>query len=367
MKVYTTLEVRSEHLINEMLLVDLGHTTIVSDHPDYMGGSGKGPSPGELVKGALAASAALEIGAAAERERLPIRSFRVGCGSTQESERFEGGPLPSKTFLSGFVLRVAVVGSLTTQQIDCIEHIARNCPVARTLAGNIDITEGQSFDSARATRAAAGNTYLIKEMQKLNLPTGERRLTGPRQATRVSAEYLYEGRALVRWARSAHLVERRQEGQKVSGSQPETLILAALAACTSVYTARAAALVDAVAEIRVRCSGTFSASQDTDDSVRHIASIEKMLEVKGDLSEKQRDTLAYFAANCALGETLRRRSSVDLKVELTTDKTAKDGVLTPPLNGAVHRELENYLDAAICDDGSCCVPNFEGKKEVKVR
>jgi uncharacterized OsmC-like protein len=351
----TNLSVSSEHFGSELLLIDLGHGIIVSDHPKWMNGTGKGPNPGELLKGALASSAVLAIGKAASCEGIALRHLAVGCGSDTRTERREDGPLPSTTTLSTFVLRVAVAGDLTPAQVARIEQIAMTCPVARALGNEVAIEERNVFDSSPARRDARGTTHLLKQMAAGRPGTGEVRVIPPEQGTRVFAEYLGAGQALVKWSESAYLVEDPEvAGERpLHGTQPEALLLAALAACTSVFVARSAALAEAAAEVRVECWGSFT--ERSEESDKPAVRIEKTLRVTGELDEKQRELLSFFGDNCAIGETLKRRATLDVRAELVGSGPASD-------RDALAAGAEEYLQAAICDDGSCCLPETLAEK-----
>lgn len=296
-------EVRTEHIGGELLLVDFPGFAILSDHPEAMGGTGRGPMPGELLKGALAASAVfamVDAGIAAE-------GAKVACGSDTATERREDGPLPSLTVLSRFVL--AIVGDPDA----ALEAVIRDCTIARILTGEVTMTERNAFLAAERHRDARSTTFLIDGMKANRPATGETRVRQAAESSQVTAEYIGEGRVLLCWARTSFVVDRETVA-------PEELMLAALCACTSVFSARSAAMVDAGVEITVTCSGDFG---------EPVPRIEKSVAFTGAFDERQREVLAYCADNCAIGETLRRQARLDVVFD---------------------RSL-----AVICDDGACCI------------
>lgn len=343
----TRLTVCTEHLAGEMLLLDLGHVAIVSDHPEAMGGSGKGPTPGELVKGALAASAALEIGRLADRGELQGASFGVACSSGTETRRLANEHLPGSTVLAAFEVHVALAGEADEDLRRRIAESAAQCPVARLIRSGTRIRETNRFEHRPARRPAHGSAHLIRTMKESLPEPGEVAVRPPNRATATSAEYIGSGRVLLKFGGCTCIVE---DGARDSRDRPiirpEALVLGGLSACTSVFAARAAAMTGAVAEIRIACeTGIGDGSPD-------MAGIDKALSVTGQLDEQQRAVIASFADNCAIGETLRRPSQITVRVDLVPageSLALSDATLAS-------RRIEEHLDATSCDDASCCVP-----------
>ena len=315
-----TCGVRTEHIGNELLLVDFDGFAILSDHPERMGGTGRGPMPGELLKGALAASAVLAAADAARAEGISIDRIKVACGSETTTERREDGPLPSLTVLTGFTLAIAA-GDLTEPQAQRLEAAARSCPVAGVLTGEVAMIERNDFRATEIGRDARSTTFLIDSMKAHRPAAGETVVRKAEEVSQVTAEDIGEGRVLLRWGRSSFVAGRAGVPGAVT---PEELVLAALCACTSVFSARSGAMVDAGLEIRVACAGDFDASP-----VR----MEKAVEFAGTFDAAQREVLAYCADNCAIGETLRRKARLQVVVE-------RAGLDVP---------------GVVCDDGACCV------------
>lgn len=347
----TILTVRTEHLTGEMLLIDIGHTMIISDHPEFMGGQGKGPNPGELIKGAVASSAAIHLGRMFEREGLSVQSFSVACSTGFETVRREEGPLPSSTTLSNFQVHVAVVGDLDDAAIGKIESAVHDCPVAKALAAGIGIEECNVFTPNAATRAARASSHLVEQMHARRPDAGQKLVQPVNTLTGVRADYLGGGRALLKWSNTAYQVEvEREDGQKTNGAPPEKLLLAGLCACTSVFVARAAAVAGADAEVRVVASGSFDAASGD-------FSIVKTLEVTGILDEDQKRTMAFFGENCAIGETLRRKAEINVAVERIAPSDPTMAGLSLSAMDADAVSIARRFDAVVCDDGTCCVPD----------
>lgn len=353
------LIVRTEHLTDEMLLVDVGHTTFVSDHPESMGGSGKGPNPGEMIKGALASSAALAIGRLIEEEGIAVESLGVACSTGFETRRLEEGPLPSSTTLANFQLHIALAGALDAGQIAAIESAARNSPVARALAAGVAIEERDIFKREPAKRAARATAHLIERMHAGRPEPGQKVVQPVNTKTAVKAEYLGNGRALLKWSSTVYLAEESRDATgKTNGAPPETLLLAGLSACTSVFVARAAAMVQADAEVRVFSAGGLDPASGT---VRIV----KTLEVTGDLDDDQRRTLAHFGDNCAIGETLRRKADIGVTIDLIEPASGQAAGAALSAMGTDAKKIDSYFDGIVCDDGACCVPDLDASAMTK--
>lgn len=342
------LIVRTEHLAGEMLLIDLGNTTIVSDHPEHMGGTGKGPNPGELIKGALASSAVLAIDAAITREGLPVQAVSVACSTGFHTARREEGLLPALTTLTNFELHVAIAGGLDQAGLRAVETAVLGCGVAQALAAGIRIDEHDEFRRETASHPARATTHLLQGTAA-NRPATDQAVIRPAdKATAVKAEWIGDGRALLHWSRTVHLAEtERGEGRRSHGSAPEVLLLAGLSACTSVFVARSAALEQVQAEVRVVARGNLN-------PVTGALAIDKALEVTGQMRPEQEATLAYFGANCAVGESLRRPQ----RIAVTVEQIAPENHAAPASQATA---LAAQLDGLDCDDGACCVPDLSAK------
>jgi len=355
----SALNVRTEHLDGEMLLVDLGHAAIVSDHPESMGGTGKGPTPGEFIKGSLAASAAIAVGQAIERQALAVRSFSVACSTGIETRRRPDGPLTSTTTLSDFQVHVALIGSLDEAQLAAVEEAVRTCPVATALSAGVEIEERDVFLPRSADRPARATTHLIESMRKARPTSDEPVVLPPNLQTQVTADYLGNGRVLVTWARATYVVGASPSvaGREVQAS-PEALLLAGLSACTSVFVARAAADTKADAEVRVHSCGTI-------DAATGAMQIVKTLEVTGDVTAEQQETMTIFGDNCAIGETLRKRAQISIHLrQVPSGEEAAQSSSAGALGADAQALADQFADIE-CDDGSCCVPDLQAMAQAK--
>jgi len=347
------MTVHSEHFRNEQLLLDLGNSLIVSDHPENKGGSGKGPMPGELLKGALAASAAIAMGKMAEKEDWPVSYIGVHVGSEITVERRDGA-LTNILTLSRFNLRAVIGGDLTPAQMKHLAQLALDCGIGRSLTQGISIEERIQYELVPAKWNPRATTFLIEHMHNQRPEGANAKVVPANETAQVFAEYIGAERALLKWSNTALLVDESTLGANLSGGvRSEVLLLGALAACTSVFTARSAALTDAAAEIRVSCVGDMIAQSGETESMR-MAAIVKTLEIRGVLTDKQKEVMAQFANHCAIGESLKRRAIIDVSVD-ALPKPAPDSSRLSDRTSAI-KAAEEHIRSFDCDDGTCCIP-----------
>ena len=119
----------------------VGDKTLVADEPTELGGTDEGPTPYELLLGALGACTAMTVTLYARRKgwalsgvTVELESDRIHARDCSECETQEG-------YLDRIRMRVAVDGPLHEEQRARLEEIARKCPVHKTLTGEVRIEE----------------------------------------------------------------------------------------------------------------------------------------------------------------------------------------------------------------------------------
>lgn len=114
---------------------------VVADEPREAGGSDEGPTPYELLLGALGSCTAMTILLYARRKKWPVEHVRVELDHSRvhvrDCEECETEDLK----LDYFRKRVIVRGPLTEEQRARLAEISQRCPVHRTLTGTIRIDE----------------------------------------------------------------------------------------------------------------------------------------------------------------------------------------------------------------------------------
>jgi putative redox protein len=114
---------------------------LTADEPVESGGTNQGPTPYELLLGALGTCTAMTITLYARRKGWPVEGVRVELSyervHAQDCEDCEDNDV----YLDHFTKVITVRGPLDEAQRARLEEISRKCPVHRTLLGNIRIED----------------------------------------------------------------------------------------------------------------------------------------------------------------------------------------------------------------------------------
>jgi putative redox protein len=132
--------VSASYLRNEQVLVTFPDQVLLSDHPSGLGGTAKGPSPGELLLGALTACTAVYVGREARRQGVPVESVEVGA-SFQVTWEATDGPLESLGYFEKIVKHVDVVGDLNDAQRERVAFWVEHCSIGETLRRGVELEE----------------------------------------------------------------------------------------------------------------------------------------------------------------------------------------------------------------------------------
>ena len=119
--------------------VVIGDYRFEIDEPAELGGTGKGPSPYDLVVSALGACTSMTISLYARRKQWPLeevtvrlRHSKIHAVDCADCETKEG-------MLDGIERDVELRGDLTPEQRTRLLEIANKCPVHKTLTSEIHI------------------------------------------------------------------------------------------------------------------------------------------------------------------------------------------------------------------------------------
>src|SRR5688500_16888 len=119
--------------------LDMGGHSMVSDEPLSVGGSGTGPTPYELMLGAVASCTAMTVRMYASRKQWPLESVTVRLRDTpahikdcMDCETQAVGPRQIDRI-------VHFEGALSAEQHARLLQIADRCPVKQTLERGIKI------------------------------------------------------------------------------------------------------------------------------------------------------------------------------------------------------------------------------------
>lgn len=117
-----------------------GHT-LTADEPQDVGGADAGPTPYELLLGALGACTAMTVRMYAARREWPLESVEVRLAHERiHASDCENCENPNASaFLDRITKRVVFQGSLSPDQHARLVEISERCPVQRTLQSTIHI------------------------------------------------------------------------------------------------------------------------------------------------------------------------------------------------------------------------------------
>ena len=113
--------------------VRAGPHTFTADEPIALGGTGLGPTPYELLLGALSACMAMTLRLYADRKGWPLQGVRVHL-RTERAHQQDCEDCETKEVGLPFIARrIELAGPLDQTQRDRLHQIADRCPVKQTL------------------------------------------------------------------------------------------------------------------------------------------------------------------------------------------------------------------------------------------
>ena len=129
--------------INVRLLDNLQHEITAGDHvifadePESAGGDDTGPSPYELLLGALGACTSITLRMYARRKGWPLESVEVELTHRKDYEADCEHCEEDSARLDVIEVKVDLRGDLTDEQRARLLSIAQRCPVNRTLINGV--------------------------------------------------------------------------------------------------------------------------------------------------------------------------------------------------------------------------------------
>jgi putative redox protein len=127
-----------------------GANTLIADEPRDFGGDDGGPSPYELLLGALGACTSMTLLFYARRKGWPLESVEVRLRHERIHAEDCAGCETQTGWLDAIDKEIVVAGDLTAEQQERLGEIAHRCPVNQTLLHEVRITQ-------RLRRAKAGS------------------------------------------------------------------------------------------------------------------------------------------------------------------------------------------------------------------
>ncbi|MBZ0301327.1 MAG: OsmC family protein [Anaerolineae bacterium] len=113
--------------------IKVGNHTIYADEPLDSGGTDTGPTPMQMMVGALGACIAITARLYAERKGWPLEGVDVGLDMERYSAKEYAGYEGSAAFIHEVRNHIVFRGPLSDEQRQRLMDIATKCPVHRAL------------------------------------------------------------------------------------------------------------------------------------------------------------------------------------------------------------------------------------------
>jgi len=113
--------------------ITAGPHSLVADEPITAGGTGTGPTPYELLLGALASCMAMTLRMYADRKRWPLESVGIQLRTERAHDKDCAECEQSEVGIPRVSRRIVLVGPLSEEQRLRLHQIADRCPVKQTL------------------------------------------------------------------------------------------------------------------------------------------------------------------------------------------------------------------------------------------
>lgn len=119
-----------------------GRHTWHADEPTDKGGDDTGPTPYELLLGALAACTAITISMYAQRKGMVLTDVSIGYTFDRvHADDVEETEDPGRGYIERVTAEIDIRGDLTDAQRKRLEAIAVRCPVHKTLEHGLHFDE----------------------------------------------------------------------------------------------------------------------------------------------------------------------------------------------------------------------------------
>ena len=119
--------------------VRAGPHTFLADEPVALGGTGLGPTPYELLLGALSGCMAMTLRMYADRKKWPLEGVRIHLRTERAHEKDCEDCEESDVGLPRIARRIELAGPLTDEQRTRLHQIADRCPVKQTLERGLKV------------------------------------------------------------------------------------------------------------------------------------------------------------------------------------------------------------------------------------
>ena len=113
--------------------ITAGPHRFAADEPIPLGGTGTGPTPYELLLGALGSCMAMTLRMYADRKRWPLHGVRIHLRTERAHEQDCEKCETDEVGMPRIARRIELLGPLNDEQRERLHHIADRCPVKQTL------------------------------------------------------------------------------------------------------------------------------------------------------------------------------------------------------------------------------------------
>jgi putative redox protein len=137
--------------------VTAGPHAFVADEPVALGGTGKGPTPYELLLGALSGCMAMTLRMYADRKGWPLEGVRIHLRTGRAHEKDCEDCETEEVGIPRVARRIELDGPLTDEQRQRLHQIADRCPVKQTLARGIKVETVTEGDDAPPRQSGSAN------------------------------------------------------------------------------------------------------------------------------------------------------------------------------------------------------------------
>ena len=121
--------------------IDAGSHTFYADEPADAGGDNAGPTPYDLLLGALGACTSMTLLMYARRKGWPLEDVEVRLSHQRDYARDCAECDTKPVQLDRIERRITLKGQLDPSQRARLLEIAEKCPVHRTLTGTIKVSD----------------------------------------------------------------------------------------------------------------------------------------------------------------------------------------------------------------------------------
>ncbi len=121
--------------------IDAGVHTLFADEPIAVGGDDAGPTPYDLLLGALGACTSMTVLMYARRKQWPLEDVVVRLSHRRDYARDCEDCEERPVQIDLIERRLTLVGPLDPEQHARLMEIAAKCPVHRTLLGTIKVID----------------------------------------------------------------------------------------------------------------------------------------------------------------------------------------------------------------------------------